>query len=427
MRFSDRIKHAWNAFSKNESEVPVSYALGESYFGRRPDMSIHSATSAGTIVTAIYNRIAIDVASVDIKHVRLDDNGRFTEVVKSDLNECLQTEANIDQTSRAFVRDLVLSLFDEGVVAVVPVETTQSPIASNIYDIRSLRVGQIMQWFPAHVQVKVYNEKTGRKEELVLPKKMVAIIENPLYSVMNEPNSTIARLTRKFQLLDTVDEITGSGKLDIIFQLPYAIKSDMKEKQAKMRLDSIEKQLETSKKGIAYIDSTEKVTQLNRPIENKLIDQIKYLTEQLFNQLGLTEEIFKGTASEEVMIQYYNRTVEPVLSAITQEMRRKFLTKTARTQGQSITFFRDPFKLVTVSTIADIADRFTRNEILTSNEVRALIGLKPSEDPNADELRNKNLNQPNAGELQNGSEGYDDYEEYDDYEDPEQSDIQGEG
>lgn len=357
----------------------------------KPDRVRLQRGNSRSIVTSIYNRIAIDVASVSIKHVRLDDRGQYKSVIDSGLNECLNVEANLDQTGRAFIQDAVMSMFDEGCVALVPTDTDLSPIENGSFDIRSLRVGQIVEWRPKHVRVKMYNDRTGEKEEIVLPKKMVAIVENPLYSVMNEPNSTLQRLQRKLVLLDAVDEQTNSGKLDMIIQLPYIVKSPVRKQQAESRRKEIEEQLTGSKYGIAYIDGTEKVTQLNRSLENNLMGQIEYLTKMLYNQLGLTEEVFNGTASEEVMLNYNNRTLEPILSALTDEMKRKFLTKTARSQKQSIMFFRDPFRLCPVNNLADIADRFTRNEILSSNEFRAILGYAPSDNPRADELVNKNM------------------------------------
>jgi hypothetical protein len=339
-------------------------------------------------------RVAMDVAAIDIKHVRLDDNERYSETIKSGLNECLSIEANLDQTGRALKQDIVMSMFDEGCVAIVPVDTTINPRKSNSYDILSMRVGKIVEWYPEHVKVKLYNEKTGEKEDVVVPKKTVAIVENPLYSIVNEKNSTLQRLIRKLNLLDAVDEQSGSGKLDLIIQLPYTIKSDTKREQAEKRRADIENQLTGSKYGIAYADATERITQLNRPIENNLMKQIEYLTNLLYSQLGITQAIMDGTADEKTMLNYYNRTVEPIVSAIVDEMKRKFLTKTARSQRQTILAFRDPFKLVPVNDIAEIADKFTRNEIMTSNEIRQVIGLKPSDDPKADQLINSNISQP---------------------------------
>lgn len=388
--FTDRLKHAWNAFTSRD---PTSLYRRYDYntFSYRPDrVRLHSRYDK-TIVSSIYNRIAVDVAAIEIKHVRLDDNDRYVEDVKSGLNNILTLEANIDQTSRAFIQDLVMSMFDEGCVCVVPVDTSINPNVSSSYDIETMRIGKIVKWGPSHVTVNLYNDKTGKHEDVFMSKKTVAIIENPLYSVMNEPNSTLQRLIRKLNLLDLVDEQSGAGKLDLIIQLPYVIKSEARRQQAELRRKDIEMQLSGSKYGIAYTDGTERITQLNRPIENNLLKQIEYLTNTLYGQLGITEDVFKGTADEKVMLNYYNRTIEPILSAIALEFKRKFLTKTARTQHQSIEFFRDPFRLVPVNDIAEIADKFTRNEIMTSNEFRQVIGMKPSDDPKADELRNSNL------------------------------------
>lgn len=361
--------------------------------GRASGKSYRPATNEKTIVNTIYSRISIDVAAIEIRHVRLDQNGRFKEIINSSLNECLTVSANLDQTGRAFIQDVVISMFDEGHVAIVPVDTSIDPTKSNSYEIESLRTGQIMKWHPKHVTVRVYNDKTGLHEEVVLPKTSVAIVENPLYSVMNEPNGTLKRLTRKLHLMDAIDEQKGSNKLDLIIQLPYAIKSESRKKQAEERRKDIEAQLETSNFGVAYLDGMEKIVQLNRPVENNLFDQVDYLTRMLHSQLGITEPILDGTADENQMLNYYNRTVEPILSAIVESMNKTFLTKTARTQFQRVSFYRDPFKLVPVTEIANMADKFTRNEIMSSNEIRSILGMKPSEDPSADELRNKNLNQ----------------------------------
>nr|DAU70702.1 MAG TPA: portal protein [Caudoviricetes sp.] len=347
-----------------------------------------------SIVTSVYNRIALDVSALRIEHVRLDENGRFLSSIDDGLNNCLTLEANIDQTPRSFIQDVVISMFDEGSVAIIPVETTEDPNVSGSYDILSMRVGQILEWYPQHIRTRVYNERTGRKEDIVMPKSAVAIIENPLYAVINEPNSTMQRLIRKLNILDVIDEQSGSGKLDLIIQLPYVIKTEARRIQAENRRKDIESQLSGSKYGIAYTDGTEHITQLNRSVNNNLMSQIEYLTSMLYSQLGITQSILDGTADEKTMLNYNNRTIEPIISAIVDEMKRKFLTKTARTQLQSISFFRDPFKLVPVNNIAEIADKFTRNEIMTSNEIRQVIGMKPSDDPNADELRNKNLSQP---------------------------------
>lgn len=361
--------------------------------GRASGKSYRPATNEKTIVNAIYSRISIDVAAIEIRHVRLDQNGRFKEIINSSLNECLTVSANLDQTGRAFIQDIVISMFDEGHVAIVPVDTSIDPTKSNSYEIESLRTGKIVKWHPKHVTVRVYNDKTGLHEEVVLPKTSVAIVENPLYSVMNEPNGTLKRLTRKLHLMDAIDEQKGSNKLDLIIQLPYAIKSESRKKQAEERRKDIEAQLETSNFGVAYLDGMEKIVQLNRPVENNLFDQVDYLTRMLHSQLGITEPILDGTADENQMLNYYNRTVEPILSAIVESMNKTFLTKTARTQFQRVSFYRDPFKLVPVTEIANMADKFTRNEIMSSNEIRSILGMKPSEDPSADELRNKNLNQ----------------------------------
>lgn len=391
---SDRFQHAWNAFFNKDQEkeeyTPVNFGGFSSYY--RPDRVRLTRGNDRSIVTSIINRIAMDVAAIDIKHVRLDENDRFVEEIHSGLYNCLSTEANLDQTGRAFIQDAVMSMLDEGVVAIVPTEATSDPRKKGSYDVLSMRTGKIIEWFPEHVRVSVYNQRTGRKQEVVLPKTMVAIVENPLYAVMNEPNSTMRRLSRTLALLDRYAEQTSSGKLDVIIGLPYVIKTEARKQQAENRRKEIEMQLTGSKYGIAYTDGTEKITQLNRSLENRLLEQVEYLTKMLFNQLGMTENVFNGTANEAEMLNYNNRTIEPLLSAITEEMDRKFLTKTARTQGQAIRFFRDAFKLVPVNNIAEIADKFTRNEIMSSNEIRAIIGMKPSEDPEADELRNKNLN-----------------------------------
>lgn len=390
MRIGERFQHAWNAFmDRGTATLPfMEYGPGYSY---RPDRTILRPGTERSIVTAIYNRIAIDVSSIVIQHVRLDQNGRYIETIESGLNNCLTLEANIDQTGRAMILDLVLSLCDEGCVAVVPVDTTLDPKVGS-YDIKTLRVGKILQWFPNSIQVRLYNDRTGGKQDVIIPKETAAIIENPLYSVMNEPNSTLRRLIHKLNILDAIDEQSGSGKLDLIIQLPYIVKSPQRRQQAEQRRKDIEMQLANSKYGIAYTDGTEHVTQLNRPAENNLMSQITYLTQMLYSQLGITESIINGTASEGEQLNYHNRTIEPILSAIVLEMKRKFLTKTARSQGQTIQFFRDPFKIVPANQIADIADKFTRNEVLSPNEVRGIIGYKPVDDPRADELRNRNLN-----------------------------------
>lgn len=399
MSFSSRLKHAWNAFTGNVQMNYRDLGMSYSYRADRPRMSRGNERS---IVTSVYNRIALDVAALNVQHVRLDENGRFLSVIDDGLNNCLTLEANVDQTARSFIQDVVISMFDEGSVAIVPVDTTTDPNVSGSYDIQSLRVGQILDWYPQYIRTRVYNEQTGRKEDIVVPKSAVAIIENPLYAVINEPNSTMQRLIRKLNLLDVIDEQSGSGKLDLIIQLPYVIKTEARRQQAENRRKNIESQLSGSKYGIAYTDGTEHITQLNRSVNNNLMSQIEYLTSMLYSQLGITQSILDGTADEKTMLNYNNRTIEPIISAIVDEMKRKFLTKTARSQRQSISFFRDPFKLVPVNEIAEIADKFTRNEIMTSNEIRQVVGMKPSEDPRADELRNKNLSEPSGSGQQSG-------------------------
>lgn len=402
MGIRDRLQHAWNAFVYNDNNYVDPQNLGGlSTF--KPDRVHFSRGVERSIVTSVYNRLALDVSSIAIKHVRLDENGRFKEEVDSGLQNCLNVEANIDQTGRAFLQDVVMSMLDEGCVAIVPVDTTIDPAKSGSYEINTMRTGKILEWYPAHVRVRVYNDKKGIHEEIVLPKSAVAIIENPLYAVINEPNSTMQRLIRKLNLLDVVDEQTSSGKLDLIIQLPYVIKSEARRKQAEERRKDIEMQLSGSKYGIAYTDGTERITQLNRPAENNLMKQVEYLTSMLYSQLGLTQSIMDGSADDKTMLNYYNRTVEPILAAITDEIKRKFLTKTARSQRQTIMYFRDPFKLTPVLDLAEIADKFTRNEIMTSNEIRQIVGMKPADDPSADELRNKNLNQSNE-EVDNKKE-----------------------
>lgn len=391
MSFGSRLKHAWNAFNGNAHMDYRNLGMSYSY---RPDRPRLSRGNERSIVTSVYNRIALDVAALKIQHIRLDENERFVSVIQDGLNNCLTVEANIDQTARAFIQDVVISMFDEGSVAIVPVDTTTNPNITGSYDIQSMRVGQILDWYPMYVRVRVYNELTGKKEDIVVPKSTVAIIENPLYAVINEPNSTMQRLIRKLNLLDVIDEQSGSGKLDLIIQLPYVIKTEARRQQAENRRKDIEGQLSGSKYGIAYTDGTERITQLNRSVNNNLMSQIEYLTSMLYSQLGITQSILDGTADEKAMLNYNNRTIEPIISAIVDEMKRKFLTKTARSQLQSISFFRDPFKLVPVNDIAEIADKFTRNEIMTSNEIRQVVGMKPSDDPRADELRNKNLSAP---------------------------------
>lgn len=392
MALLDRFQNAWNAFRNKDPSSGSYFSYGESS-SIRPDRPRLIRGSERSIINSIVTRIAIDASSIDIKHVRLDENQRYTEDVNSGLNNCLTLEANLDQTSRAFFQDVVTSMLDEGCVAVIPVDTNINPRNTDSYDILSLRTGKILEWYPKHVRVQVYNERTGRKEEIVVEKRTTAIIENPMYSVMNEYNSTMQRLIRKLALLDITDESTASGKMDLIIQLPYTIKTETRKAQAESRKKDIEMQLATSKYGIAYIDGTEKITQLNRSVENNLMKHVEYLTSMLYSQLGITAEVMNGTADEQTMLNYNNRTIEPILSAIVDEFKRKFLTKTARTQSQSIEYFRDPFRLVPVNNIAEIADKFTRNEIMTSNEIRQIVGMKPSKDPNADELRNKNLSQ----------------------------------
>ena len=399
MGFIDRLQHGWNAFM-NKDPTRGYYDTGPGY-SYRPDRPRLTRGNERTIVTSIFNRIALDVAALNITHCKVDENGRYVSSIDSSLNNCLNLEANLDQTGRAFIQDVVISMFDEGCVAVVPVDTSIDPEISGSYNVESMRTGKILEWYPKHVKVRVYNENTGIKEDIKLPKSSVSIIENPLFAVVNEPNSTLQRLMRKLALLDVVDEQTSAGKLDMIIQLPYTIKSEARRTQAEARRKDIEMQLTNTKYGIAYVDATEKITQLNRPLENNLMKQIEYLTNMLYSQLGITQTILDGTADEQTLLNYHSRTIEPIASAIVDEMKRKFLTKTARTQKQTITFFRDPFKLVPVNNIADIADKFTRNEVLTSNEIRQIIGFKPSSDPKADELRNSNLNHPD----ENGNQG----------------------
>jgi hypothetical protein len=391
----DRLMHAWNAFVNLDQHNP--FLTSASSYGSRPDRTRLRFANERSIISAIYNRISIDVAELVLKHVRLDDKGRFSEEIKSGLNNCLTVEANIDQAPRAFRQDMALTLFDEGTIAIVPVDTTINPNMSGSFDIQTMRVGKIVRWEAEKVQVLLYNEKNGRKEEITVGKEYVAIVENPLYTVMNEPNSTLQRLIRKLNLLDAVDEQSSSGKLDMIIQLPYVIKSDSRRKQAEQRRKDIEFQLKGSQYGIAYTDGTEKITQLNRPSENNLLKQVEYLTELLYSQLGITKEIMDGTAEPAVMLNYYNRTIKPIMQAIVEAMRRSFLTKTARSQGQSIEYFRDPFALVPVEQLAEIADKFTRNEILSSNEIRQGIGFVPAKDAKADQLRNSNMPESELG------------------------------
>ena len=390
--FGSRLMHAWNAFT-NKDPTEYTFIQGSSY-SNNPDRPRFSRGNERSIVTSVYNRIAMDVASLTINHVRLDENGRFDSIIDSSLNSCLNLNANKDQTGRAFIQDVVMSMLDEGSVAIVPVDTSLDPKGTGSYSIESMRTGKIVEWYPDHVRIRLYNDRTGNHEEITLPKSMVAIIENPLFAVMNEPNSTMQRLIRKLNLLDVVDEQSSSGKLDLIIQLPYVIKSPARKQQAEERRRQIEEQLAGSKYGIAYADGTEKITQLNRSVENNLLKQVEYLTNMLYGQLGISQAVMDGTADEKQTLNYNNRTIEPIISAIVDAMRWKFLTKTARSQRQSIVFFRDPFKLVPVENVAEIADKFTRNEIMTSNEFRQVIGMKPSSDPKADELRNANISEP---------------------------------
>lgn len=395
MSFGSRLKHAWNAFTGTDYTTYQDVGPG---YSSRPDRIRLTRGNERSIITSVYNRIALDVAALNVQHIRLNKNGRFLSVIQDGLNTCLTVEANIDQTARAFIQDIVVSMLDEGCVAIVPVDTTYDPSVTGSYDIQTMRVGKILDWYPQHVRVRLYNERTGTKENILVPKSTVAIVENPLYAVVNEPNSTMQRLIRKLNLLDVIDEQSGSGKLDLIIQLPYVIKTEARRQQAENRRKDIEAQLSGTKYGIAYADGTERITQLNRSVNNNLMSQIEYLTSMLYSQLGITQSILDGTADEKTMLNYSNRTIEPIISAIVDEMKRKFLTKTARSQSQSISFFRDPFKLVPVNDIAEIADKFTRNEIMTSNEIRQVIGMKPSDDPRADELRNKNLSAPSKSE-----------------------------
>lgn len=412
--FVDRIRHGWNAFLDPEKEEQSTFHDRGSVMGLRPDRIRRVTVSDRSMISSIYTRLAIDVAAEKILHVRLDDEGRFIGTMPSGLNNCLTIEANIDQGARQFRQDIAMTLFESGVAAIVPVETDFSPQLSGGYNIKTLRVGEIVGWYARHVRIKLYNDLTGRHEEIKMPKRMVAIVENPLYQVMNEPNSTLQRLVRKLGMLDSIDEQSSSGKLDLIIQLPYVVKSDTKREQAKVRRTDLEQQMAGSKYGVGYIDATEKITQLNRPAENNMLGQIQMLTEQLYSQLGLTPEVFNGTATEAVMLNYYNRTTEPILAAISEAMERTFLTATARTQRQAIRFFRDPFKLVPVGSIAEFADKFTRNEVMSANEIRSIVGIKPSTDPKADQLNNSNvpgasgppvtqLSSEQEGDLQNGT------------------------
>lgn len=416
---STRLKHAWNAFTSREPPTPVKYDVVTSSYNLSRRRS--SFVNERTMVYSIYNRIAIDVASITIEHVQLDNNGRFKSRLDSGLNSVFNLEANKDQSGRNFIQDIVMSMLDEGVVGVVPVDTEISPNSKDYgaYNILTMRTGKIVGWSPDYVRLSVYNDQNGNRQEVTMPKSQVAIIENPLYAVMNEPNSTLKRLTRKLSLLDDIDEQSGSGKLDLIIQLPYLIRSEGRKAQAEQRRRDIENQLAGSKYGIAYTDGTEHITQLNRPVENNLMNQIEYLTSMLYGQLGITEEIINGTANEQVMLNYYNRTIEPIVSAITDEFKRKFISKDARNDGQTIMFFRDPFRLTTVNSIAEIADKFTRNEVMSSNEVRQAIGMKPVDDPKADQLVNSNITQPQSYPPAEGQEPYydDSGYEYDDYDD----------
>lgn len=410
MNIGSRLKHAWNAFLNRDPPGSRYYGGGYSY---RPDRMRFSRGSERTIINAIYNRIALDAASITINHVKLDENNRFDSIIDSGLNYCLNTEANTDQTGRGLIQDIVMTFLEEGVAAVVPEKTNFDPRYSNSYEIYSMRVGVPVEWYPNHVRVRMFNELTGQKEEITFPKKMVALIENPFYAVMNAPNSTMQQLVRKLALLDVVDEQAGSGKLDMIIQLPYVIKSQARRDQAEQRRAEIEKQLSGSKYGIAYTDGTERIVQLNRSLENNILKSIEYLTNMVYSQLGVTQEILNGTADEKTMNNYMNRIIEPVISAIADEFKRKFLTKTARTQGQSIMFFRDPFRLAPVSMIAEMADKFTRNEIMTPNEFRQVIGMKPSKDPKSDQLANRNIASADEGMPMQGKETYADEQGYD--------------
>lgn len=400
LNLSTRLAHAWNAFTSRD---PTQYIITGPGYSSRPDRPRLSRGNEKSIATSIFNRIALDVSSVNIKHCRLDKNGRYVEDIDSGLNNCLNLEANKDQTGRAFIQDVVLSMLDEGCVALVPVETTIDPESSNSYQIDSMRTGKITEWYPDMVRVRLYNDRTGEKEEILLPKNQVAIIENPLYAVVNEYNSTMQRLIRKLSLLDVTDEQTVSGKLDLIIQLPYVIKTEARREQVERRRKDIINQLAGSQYGIAYTDGTEKITQLNRSLENNLLKQVEYLTNMVYSQLGITQSVLDGTADEKTMLNYMNRTVEPIISAIVDELKRKFLTKTARSQLQSIVYFRDPFRLVPVNDIAEIADKFTRNEIMTSNEIRQIVGMQPSKDPKADKLVNSNISQAKQDMSQTSS------------------------
>lgn len=396
--FTDRLAHAWNAFMNKDPTNRLDYGAA---YSNRPDRIRTTRGNERTLITSVYNRISVDCAAIDIKHVKLDERDRYMETIQSGLNNCFTLEANIDQQSRNFVQDIVMSMLDEGCVAIVPIDTKISPISTETTEINTMRTGKIVQWYPQHVRIRLYNDKTGLFEEITLPKKAVGIIENPFYSVMNEPNSTMQRLIHKLNLLDIIDEQKGANKLDLIIQLPYIIKTEARRQQAENRRKDIEKQLSSSNYGIAYTDGTERITQLNRSVDNQLFNQVETLTRMLYSQLGLTEEIMNGTADENALNNYYNRTIEPIMSAIVGELKRKFLTKTARSQKQSIMFFRDPFKLVPTTQLAELADKFTRNEIMSSNEFRQVVGMQPSQDPNADVLRNKNLSPAKGEEVVN--------------------------
>lgn len=411
-KIRDRIAHAWNAFNNLDQHPEDGYQnYGPATYSMRPDRVRSITSNERTILASILNRLSMDVAAVDIKHVRLDDEDRFLEIIQSGINNCLTVEANIDQAARHFKQDIAMSMFDQGVIGVVPIDTTIDPKVSAGFDVQTMRVGTVVNWYPDFLRMEVYNEKTGRREQITLTKRSIAVVENPLYEVMNGTNSTLQRLIRKLNLLDVVDEQTSSGKLDLIIQLPYVVKSESRRAQAEQRRKEVEFQLKGSKYGIAYTDGTEKITQLNRPAENNLLEQVKFLTDMLYSQLGLTAEIMNGTADEKTMLNYHNRTIEPVVAAIVEAMRRTFLSKTARSQKQSIIAFRDPFKLVPMDVIAEIADKFARNEILSANEIRQAIGFRPSKDPKADQLINSNMPVPTVpvnpiqeGAAQNGSQ-----------------------
>lgn len=402
--FGSRLKHAWNAFVNPIFDLQQTGYSGNVGYGGRPDRNRLSFTSERSIISSIYTRMSIDVAAISMAHIRTDEDGRYSEEIRSGLNRCLTLEANLDQSAREFRQDIAMTLFDKGVAAIVPVDASENPNVYGNFDVKTMRVGEVLAWHPQHVKLSVYNEQKGYREQITMSKRSVAIVTNPLYNVMNEPNSTLQRLIRKLNLLDAVDEQTGSGKLDLIIQLPYTIRSEARRQQADQRRKDIEFQLRGSKYGIAYTDGTEKITQLNRPVDNNLLKQVDTLTEMLYSQLGLTTEVMAGTADEKTMLNYYNRTVEPIIGAIVEAMRRTFLTNTARTQGQSIWSFRDPFRLVPVNDIAEIADKFTRNEILTANEIRSLIGYKPSQHPKADELRNSNMPQTDQPPSDNNND-----------------------